>query len=336
MRTTFKFPDEDDGRRNDAITRALKDIGRTPSFAKLTGLTGQNWYKTVVPSSVLTDFVNRTYGQFDNHQWFENVLPPAARVSFMTDLYKQLDTQGSFDNLLPQIDSQRWLEGVLPKVYSSPLTDMVASNFGQQEWLQGIYPRFDWSGYMQSITRDSSWARMSLGIAQTGVALADTVMTEDFIESLVEETWEHTDLDSNPVETDRADLAEFHDPVLDFILSRMAGWIENQYPELEDRAIRILNRAAASTVFVAVTNLLPLALITVLGPTNAVFPIALILGAVHFFSVQERDRLSPAHARALDFECPYCKAVPNAQCVTLCGDNIGQPTRTHADRLKLV
>lgn len=336
MRTTFKFPDEDGGRRNDAIARALKDMGRTPSFAKLTGLTGQNWYKTAVPFSVLTDFVNRTYGQFDNHQWFENVLPPAAKVSFMTDLYKQLDTQGSFDNLLPQIDSQRWLAKALPKASSSPLADMVASSFNQQEWLKGIYPQFDWSGFMQSITRDSSWAKMSLGIAQTGVALADTVMTEDFIESLVEKTWEHTDLDSDPVETDRAELAEFHDPVLDFILSRMAGWIENQYPELEDRAIRILNRAAASMVFVQVTFMLPFALTMVLGAEEAVFPIAMIHGVVHFFTGREKERLSPAHARALDFECPYCKAVPNAQCVTLRGDNIGQPTRTHADRLKLV
>lgn len=332
MKTTVKFPDDDDWKRNDAIAQAIKNIRATPSFAAMTGRSSPVWGQYSKASSVLSDMVNRTYEQFHIHRWFENVLPPAARVSFMTDIYKQLDVKGIFDGVASQVDTQRWLSEAVPKAFSAIGRESLASVAGQQDWLKDIYPRVDQSIFADLITRNSDWQQTAAAITTTGMKVADSVLNEEFIESLVSETYQRTYLVSAEDEPPPEEPDHAADVVREYILKRLADWTQVHYPKLEARAILILNQAATSVAYGLIMSLIPAALTMVLGPVDSVFPIALLYGMVHFYSNAEIRRLSPAQAKSLKSQCPYCKAAPGAQCVTIRGNNIGQKTRMHSKR----
>lgn len=333
MKTAFKFPDDDDWKRNDAIAQILKNI--QPSFAAMPGRNSPAWFQYPKTSSILSDMVNRTYEQFNNHRWFENVLPSAVQVSLMTDLYKNLEAAGTFDRLQAQITRKPWVEDTVANLSRSVAIDVSAVGAQQSDWLKNIYPGVDWSKLMDRISQDSSWSGISATIAQTGIALTDTILTDSVIESLFEEAQTNTDLDH----TAESELAQFNleepdDPLLEFILSRLAQWVQHHQPKLQDRAVELFNRTASVSVYIFITVTMPSILPYILGPVPAIFATALLLGLVRFYEVGEKARLSPPHAKALNFECPYCTAIPNAQCVTIRGSNIGHPTRIHKDRLR--
>lgn len=332
MKTTFKFPGDDDWKRNDVMAQAIKNIRAASSFAAMAGANSPAWFQYPATSSIFSDMVNRTYDQFNNHRWFENVLPPAARVSFMTDIYKQLDVQGIFAGVASQVDTQRWLNDAVPKAYSAIETGGLAAMVGQQDWLKNIYPRVDQSIFADLVARNPIWQQTASAIATTGMKVADSVLSEEFIESLVSETYERTDLVSTVEEPQPEESDHAADLLLEYILKRLADWTQIHYPNLEARATLILNQAATSIAYGLVMSLIPTALTLVLGPVDSVFPIALLYGIVHFYSNAEIRRLSPARAKGLKSQCPYCKADPGAQCVTIRGDNIGQKTRMHSKR----
>lgn len=328
----MKFPGNDDWKRGDAITEAIKNIRAAYSSAAIPARNIPAWAQAAVPTSILSDMINRTYEQLNNHRWFEHVLPPTARVSFMADIYNRMDVKGIFGGVASQVDTQRWLNDAVPKAYSAIETGALAAVNGQQDWLKDIYPRVDQSIFADLVARNSVWQQTASAIATTGMQVADSVLSEEFIESLMSETYQRTDLVSTDDEPQPEESDHVADLLLEHILKRLADWTQIHYPNLEARAILILNQAATSVVYGLVMSLIPAALTMVLGPVDSVFPIALLYGMVHFYSNAEISRLSPARAKGLKSQCPYCKADPGAQCVTIRGDNIGQKTRMHSRR----
>lgn len=333
MKTTFKRPDDDDdGRRpDDTIRRILADINR-PAISALNNMTR---FDNVVPKSVLADIVSRTYSQLESKQWFANVLPTTARVDFLADVYKQMDMQGILSGLRPTIDTQAWINAARPKIHFSALADIAKVNFDQQEWLQRIYTGIDRPNFNR-ITQDPSWTRMSQAIAQTGVALVDA-MSEEAIEAVLEETLgkaDFEDLDDATGNTDLDSVGEINDPILEAILRRGAHWVENQYPEFADRTTALLNMAAVSVTHTLVATLIPGLLVLAFGAEGIVMA-TVLNGSAHFYTEYRKGKMSQPQAMATDFACPYCKALPGMQCITVRGENIGNRTSMHSDRLRL-
>lgn len=345
---------DDDDSSNDALGRIVRNIARTTSAGQFSALNSTAWFKSTIPTPIELGLINQTYAKLDNHQWFANVLPHPSTIDFISDVFKQVNAHRFLNDIVPRVDTLSWLTNVYPKVNtlawmdkvqstmtSSVVAQIAGARIDQQEWWKGVYSGVDWQG-ISSTVQISSLNKISQAITQTGAALA-TSLSDEVIESILTEFHDNTELaepehdDAQATTDSDTDTADVEDPILEAVLRRLAGfstWWQDHYPELSSRVITELNIASRSVVYTFVMYSLPTYLVHFFG-TEGIAMSSVLLGLAHFHSERSKKKLSPANAAAIDFECPYCKAQPGMQCITISGDNIGSPTKIHSGRLYL-
>lgn len=336
---------------NDALGRIVRNIARTTSAGRFSAL---NNTKSAIPTPTELGLINQTYAKLDNHQWFANVLPLPSTVDFISDVFEQVNTHSFLNDIFPRVDMMSWLANVYPKVNtlawmdkvqstmnSSVVAQIAGARIDQQKWWKGVYGGVDWQN-INATVQVSSLNKISQAISQTGAALA-TSLSDEVIESIFTEFHDNTELaetehdDAQAATDSDTNTADAGDPILEAVLRRLSGfstWWQDHYPELSDRVVTELNIASRSIVYTFVMYSLPTYLVNFFG-TKGIVMSSILLGLAHFYSERSKKKLSRANAGAIDFECPYCKAQPGMQCITISGGNIGRPTKTHSGRLDL-
>lgn len=333
MTTTF-IADDDDDSPNDAIGRIIRSITRNSAVNHFSALNNAAWFKSTIPTPAAlgmmtqpsaVDAVGKILQQVNTFSLFDHLMPKVDTLSWITDVY-------------PKVDTLAWLDRTRSIMNTSAFTQLASMRLEQQEWWKGVYRGVDWQSITAAAQR-SNLSAISQTIAQTGAAMA-TSLSDDTIESLfakVHAVTEPAEPEHGDAQTvaDPEESAEVDDPILDAVLSRLADfstWWQDRYPELSSRVITQLNIASRSVVYTFVMYSLPTYLVHFLG-TDGIAMSSIVLGMAHFVTEQSKSRMSPANAAAIDSECPYCKAQPGMQCITISGNYIGRPTKMHSRRL---
>lgn len=338
---------DDDDSSNDALGRIVRNIAPTTSTGQFSALNNTAWFKSTIPTPAELALIIQTYAKLENHQWFANVLPQPSTLDFISDVFKQVNTHRFLNDIVPRVDTLSWLTNVYPKVntlawmekvqstMTSPVvTQIVEARIDQQEWWKGVYGGVGWQSINPTVQM-SSLNKISQAIGQTGAALAMS-LSDEIIESLLTEIHDSTELaesehdDAQATTDSDASTAAVEDPILEAVLHRLAGfstWWQDHHPKLSGRVITELNIASGSIVYTFVMFSLPTYLVHFFG-TDGIVMSSVLLGLAHFHSERSQKKLSPADAAAIDFGCPFCKAQPGMQCITISGDNIGRPKKT--------